>query len=186
VRLFVAVVPPESAQRAAHAAADAARRPDDDVAWVKRENLHFTLRFLGEIDARAADDATAAAIEAAARHAPFEAALGAAGAFPSARRARVLWLDFARGAQAMAALAGALDEALTARGFAAAERPFSPHLTLGRVREPREDWTARLGSMRVDPGAGAFPVTALAVIESRLARGGSIYAVRHEAPLTGA
>jgi 2'-5' RNA ligase len=179
VRLFVAVIPPDAVQRAAHDAAARLARPHDGVGWVKRENLHFTLRFLGEVDDPA--PVAAAADEAAAAHPSFEAELGGAGAFPSPRRARVLWLAMARGGDALKAVAQALDRALVARGFPAADRPFAPHLTIGRVREPREDWSERVADTGAMPRTTAFRVDRIAVVQSRRQRGGSVCGVQHEA-----
>jgi 2'-5' RNA ligase len=127
-----------------------------------------------------------AARDAAAAHAPFAAALGAAGAFPSARRARVLWLGMSEGAAPMEALAGTLADALERRGFAKEERPFSAHLTIGRVREAHADWSERLRAVGPDPAEAAFRVDRIALIRSQLSRGGSVYTVMDEAVLAGA
>lgn len=186
MRLFFAIVPPPAVQRAAFRVIEALRRPGDDVAWVREENLHFTLRFLGEVGDTARRDVARAAREAAARHAPFDAALGATGAFPGPRRARVLWLGLASGADAMQALAGSLEDALEGCGFAREARGFSAHLTIGRVRDPRMDWTARLRDAGAAPGTPAFRVDRIALVQSRLARGGSLYTVMDEALLAGA
>jgi RNA 2',3'-cyclic 3'-phosphodiesterase len=181
VRLFLAVIPPVEVQRAAFAACEGLRRPADDVSWVRPENLHFTLRFLGEVGEDTARGAAEAAAEAASAHAPFDASLGRAGAFPGARRARVLWLSLATGAEAMKALAASLEAALVDHGFDPADKPFSPHLTIGRVREPKHDWSARLAE--VPATDAAFRVERITLVESRLARGGSVYTMRSEALL---
>jgi len=186
MRLFLAIVPPPSVQRAAHRVIEQLRRPGDDVAWVKEENLHFTLRFLGEVGDSALRDVARAARDAAAAHAPFDAGLGPAGAFPRPKQARVLWLGLAEGADSMKALAASLEEALERCGFAKEERGFSAHLTIGRVRDPRADWTERLKGAGADPGAAAFRVDRVALVRSRLSRGGSVYTVMDEAVLSGA
>ena len=76
-------------QRAVHAAADALKRPGDAVSWVKRENLHYTLRFMGELGDDGLGRVKQAAEDAARAGPAFAAALGALGAFPNPRRARV-------------------------------------------------------------------------------------------------
>jgi len=187
MRLFLAVFPPPEVQRAAYAVIETLRRPGDGVSWVKQENLHYTMRFLGEVGADGARRAAEAATEAAARSPRFSATLGGLGAFPNARRARVIWVGMTEGAEALVALARDLDRALAKRGFGAADRPFSAHLTLGRVREQRPasgggpDWTETLVST---PGAaGRFAVDRLCVVESQLNPKGSIYTVRAEGAL---
>jgi len=184
MRLFLAVFPPPEVQRAAFAATEAMRRPGDGVSWVKPENLHYTLHFLGELGEDGARRAAEAAREAAGDHRAFDAALGGLGAFPDPRRARVLWVSMAEGAEEMKGLARSLEEALGRRGFDRADKPFSPHLTLGRVRAPREDWSARLAAAEPPAGAGArFRVERLSLMESKLSPQGSIYTARAEGPL---
>ena len=182
MRIFLAVFPPPDVQRAVHAAAEALRQPGDGVSWVKRENLHYTLRFMGELGEDGVRRVKQAAEDAARTGAPFAAALGGWGAFPNARRARVLWAGMIEGGERLAALARALEAGLARRGFDAADHPFSAHLTIGRVREPRTDWTERLAAVRVERSA-RFTVDRLCVVESRLSPGGSGYTVVHEARL---
>lgn len=182
MRMFVAVFPPPAVQAAAHAMGAALREAGDGVSWVKPANLHYTMRFLGEVGADGAGRVAEAAREAAARVPAFDAALGTAGAFPDPKRARVLWIGMERGGESLARLAAALDAALARRGFAPEGRGFSAHLTIGRVREPRRDWTDALARVRPGPGAG-FRVERLAVVESRLHPAGSIYTVVEAAPL---
>jgi 2'-5' RNA ligase len=86
----------------------------------------------------------------------------------------------------MQALAASLEDALERRGFAKEERGYSAHLTIGRARDPRGDWTERLEGAAPDPTAAAFRVDRVALVKSRLARGGSIYTVMDEALLAGA
>jgi 2'-5' RNA ligase len=181
-RLFLAVFPPVAACTAALGVADALRTRGNQVAWVKRENLHYTLRFLGEAGEDEVAAAADAAREAAAAHAAFGAALSAPGAFPSAAKARVLWLGMGDGAEPLCALARSLEDALARRGFERAVQPFSPHLTIGRVRMPA-DWSARLAAAPTP--TSRFRVESLVLVRSTLAPGGSRYDVAAEAPLAG-
>src|SRR5215470_17261032 len=104
----------------------------------KADQLHFTLAFLGETGKL--DDAIAAAQTV---NAPsFDLAIAGRGAFPNERRPRVLWLGVSDGAQPLCDVAGQLCTALRGRGFALEDRPFKPHLTIGRVK-PGGDRNAR-------------------------------------------
>ncbi len=182
-RLFLAVFPPPEAQAAAARACEALRSPGDGVSWVKRENLHYTMRFLGDLGADGARRAGEAAREAATEHAAFEAALGAFGVFPNGRRARVIWIGLEEGGEAMRALARSLEEALKRRGFGRADRPFEPHLTVGRLRTPA-DWTGRVaGAPAIE---ARFTVDRLLLVKSTLSPRGSIYEPVHEGRLAGA
>lgn len=186
MRLFLAVFPPPAVREATHAAAGPLRRAGDGVSWVSPGNLHYTMRFLGEVGEDGARRAGEAAVEAAASVPAFECALGGLGAFPNPGRARVIWVGMSAGAESLVALATALDRTLARRGFAPPDRPFSPHLTLGRVREPRADWSRALGGAPALAGPLAcFTVDRLSVVESTLSPGGSIYHVRAEARLQG-
>lgn len=186
MRTFLAVFPSPPVQEAARRVIERLRFPDDDVSWVRRENLHYTLRFLGDLDEDGVSRLIAAARRGAAERSPFTATLGGAGAFPSARRARVLWLGLSEGAESLTALASGLEQALRDQGFDAAERAFSPHLTLGRVRRREQDWSARLAGVAATLERGwapAFTIDRVVVVESTLSPGGSIYRVRAEAAL---
>jgi 2'-5' RNA ligase len=180
VRLFIAVFPPPDVQSAAYRAADPLRPGHDAVAWVRKGNLHYTMRFLGEVDEAGAANAAAAMREAAASRPRFAAVLGGFGAFPSAKRARVLWIGMLQGAEPMRLLASTLDEALVRHGFEPADESFEPHLTLGRVRAPG-DWTARL--LDAPSAEARFQVDRMSLVKSVFSPGGSKYETVEEAML---
>jgi len=127
-----------------------------------------------------------AADEAARTGAAFAAMLGPLGAFPNPRRARVLWAGMTEGGERLTALAQALEAALRRKGFDRAEHAFTAHLTIGRVRDPRADWTERLAAVSVEPGGARFTVDRICVVESKLSPQGSTYAAVHEALLAPA
>ena len=136
IRAFFAVELGPAARRAAEAAARelAARPGGDGVRWARPEGLHVTLRFLGGVDPALLAPLAARARGELAGLRPFRVRLAAAALFPTSRRPRVVALDVAPEAP-LAELAGALERAAVAQGFAPEERPFRAHLTLGRVRE---------------------------------------------------
>ena len=107
------------------------------VAWVARDNVHVTLKFLGAVDNARLGALEPALAAAAAGHAAFDLTIDGLGAFPSRIRPRVLWAGIGAGAAELGTLAARVDEALAALGFARETRPFAAHVTLGRVREPR-------------------------------------------------
>jgi 2'-5' RNA ligase len=180
VRAFVAVFPPPSVAQGIGTALEALRSPGDGIAWVRGANLHYTMRFLGELDPRRLEAARGAVRAAAGGRgvAPFAMRLGGPGAFPGPARPRVLWLGAAEGASPLTLLAGALDDALVRAGFGRAERPFTPHLTTGRVREGGGE-AARAAAARflaaAWPASEGFEVRELQLVASTLAPGGSRY-----------
>ncbi len=146
------------------------------LRWVPPENLHLTLRFLGEIRPPEVMRVVRALKEAAAPAAPFAVTLAGAGAFPTARDPRVVWVGVTEGADRLVALAGALEAALRRREFPGEARPFRPHLTVARPRagERPPDLTAALAGAAAFV-AGSQRVGALAVMESTLRPSGSTY-----------
>lgn len=115
----------------------------------------------------------------------FDLALGGAGAFPNPKRPNVLWIGVRMGAEALAALAGSVEAELAALGFEREKRPFSAHLTLGRVRSPRNaggvtDWMIRTG-FECDP----FRIDAVHLMKSDLQRTGAVYTTLRTCKLQG-
>src|ERR687894_2751667 len=133
MRAFVAVFPPSEVRREALAWA---RRwsSDDRVRWTRPENVHLTLKFLGDVRAESLDGIRVALGEVCAEHAPFDAVLAELGAFPSARLAKILWVGVGAGSERLRSLAADVDDALASLGFEREKRPYVPHLTLGRMR----------------------------------------------------
>jgi 2'-5' RNA ligase len=183
VRAFFAIELDAPARlAAAQVAAELRARPGGDgVRWLRPENLHVTLRFLGEI-AREQVAPLAAQVRAQTRAlAPFELRLAALASLPPRGRARVLVLELAPG-EPLAALAGAVERGVVAAGCAPEPRAFRAHLTLGRVRE-RGAPPSHAG-LRV-PSLG-FVVTEAVLFESELQRSGSRHTPLERVPLGGA
>ena len=137
VRSFVAVLLPDRMRAGLAAVSAKLRGQTRGLAWVRADNLHITLRFLGEMEPVQLEHVRAAVADAAATVAPFTVGLGGLGGFPSGRAPRVLWASVATGAERLVALHAALEGALVARGIPGESRPFHPHVTLARARDPR-------------------------------------------------
>jgi RNA 2',3'-cyclic 3'-phosphodiesterase len=178
VRTFLAVFPPAEVAGRVSSVLDALRKPADGVSWVRSANLHYTMRFLGDLTDRDVEAARRATSQAARACAPFRLTLGAQGMFPNSKQPRVLWLGAVGGADALVALALALETALATEGFPPADKPFAPHLTVGRVRDRADAGSVGLRFAAADfPGGVSFEVGDLAVVKSTLAAGGSRYEV---------
>ena len=136
-RAFVAIALPADVQAALGALRGALPAPPGRLRWSPVAQAHLTLAFLGDLD----DDDLAAARRAvgavAATVSPFAASLRGVGAFPHAGRARVAWVGWGAGAAEVVALQVRLAAALAdAIGHRCGGRPFAPHVTLARAREP--------------------------------------------------
>ena len=137
MRAFIAVSLPDEIRRSLRVLQDRLADHPADVTWVDSEHLHVTLKFLGEInDAQRAG--TEALLERCAGEEPlFQAQLGGLGGFPSIAAPRVIWVGFEAGHEPLTRLAQRLDAGCERLGVGKDERPFSAHLTLGRVRSPK-------------------------------------------------
>lgn len=154
------------------------------VSWVKPESIHLTIKFLGEID-DAKVRAVAAGLEKAAQGiGPFNLELEGVGAFPNNRAPRVIWAGIKKCIE-LEKLQQNVEKSLASIGFEAEDRPFTPHLTLCRIKSA-EDGRA-LGKLlsEVRPEAkAAFPVTSFAFIKSVLKPSGAEYTPIREFALT--
>jgi 2'-5' RNA ligase len=182
VRSFVAVLLPDRMRAGLARVSAELRGQTRGLAWVRADNLHLTLRFLGEIEPMRLEQVREAVAAAAAAVAPFTVSLGGLGGFPSGRAPRVLWASVAAGGEELGTLYAALEAALVARGMPGESRPFHPHVTLARARDPRGagDLASVLG---VGPAFGEVRVGALHLMRSDLGPRGSRYSVLAEAPL---
>ena len=135
-RVFLAVHLPEP-QRATLelAIADLRKHGLSRVRWVRPEGIHLTLKFLGNILSSQVEAVAGAMTIAAKGSSPFRLELGTLGVFPNARRARVLWCGVEGEMATLADLQQRTETGLESLGYPQENRPFSPHLTLGRVRE---------------------------------------------------
>jgi 2'-5' RNA ligase len=105
------------------------------LSWVKPDNMHITIRFLGDLGDSGVRRAGESARRGAESHLAFRARLGGPGAFPSLDRPRVLWAGLAEGADEAIALAKSVNLHLKQDGFGPPDKPFRPHITLARVRD---------------------------------------------------
>jgi 2'-5' RNA ligase len=197
LRAFVAVeIDAEAAGRAAEIVERLRRADAGRVKWVDPVNFHLTLKFLGATRRDTLPQLGAALQAVTAEAAPFEMELAGVGTFPNLRRPQVIWLGVTKGSELLAALAGQMEAACAALGWAPEEKPYRAHLTLGRLREPRRggrpttpapaNGLAAALQAEGDAAAGVTPVRRLVLMESRLGPQGPTYTVIEPFPLRGA
>ncbi len=133
MRTFVAVFPPLEIREALVGAAR--ELPvTGEVRPILPANIHLTLKFLGDVSEGDLDRVAEALDQVRRRHQPFEAGFSGFGAFPSTRRARILWAGIGEGADRLRALARDVEASLGSLGFEREARAYLPHLTVGRAR----------------------------------------------------
>jgi len=150
------------------------------VRWVKMENHHLTLRFLGDTDEGAIPRLIEGLEEIVAGQQPFRVMLDSIGTFPGGNRPRVIWVGLTDPEARLAPLQQQVESLARSLGWEREKQRFKPHLTLGRVRPksraPGGDWAPPV------PGA-AFDVDALCLVESQLKPAGAEYTILHRAPI---
>jgi 2'-5' RNA ligase len=185
IRTFVAILLDGSTRARLASAVDGLRGAAPGVAWVAEANLHATLKFLGRVDAARLDAAARALRSTVARGPAFSMEIKGLGAFPTPTRPRVIWAGVAGGAEACAAVAEHVEHALAPLGFSAEARAFSPHVTLGRVREPwRDERLAALIRAGAATDFGTVPVRSVSLMRSDLSPRGARYTELSSFPLS--
>jgi len=137
--------------------------------WVPKENLHLTLAFLGRVDDERVAEVSNAVGDAVAEHVDFTVRLGELGAFPSTKRARVVWAGLDDPTNGLAGLADSVGESLEPLGFPREARAFRSHVTLARVKNP--------APVRLDEVLSpiSFRVERISLFESKLGRPHAVY-----------
>ena len=176
VRSFVAIPIPAEIRRGLAEVEKDLMPARAGVKWVPEENFHITLKFLGYVEPERLE-AVARGVEAAIQGAKtFEVELAKVGAFPKISRPSVVWVGMTKGAQEMISLADRVDAEMAKIGFERETRPFSPHITLGRVKLPENlDKLSELIERHQNREVGSFGVEQVTIMKSDLRITGPIY-----------
>ena len=180
LRSFIAVeIPAEIQSAIAHSIASFKKTlPKPLIRWVAPQNVHLTLKFLGDVSPANLERLAEAIKVEAASHEIFSMSVGGLGAFPTHGRARVIWIGL-DAPPALAALQRGVDAVAAKLGYPTEERPFSPHLTIGRVAQNAsasdlQRIHAALDATKVGI-LGTVRVQAVHIFKSDLQPGGSVY-----------
>jgi 2'-5' RNA ligase len=187
IRTFIGVDIGEDIRRRAAALQQQLARAGADVKWVSPDAMHITLVFLGEVDERDIVSVCRAVAKIACGEGPFGLRIAGLGAFPTARRPKVVWGGVAEGIEPLRRLHAALEAAmLDLKLYAKEERGYTPHLTLGRVRSDKDGQilAPELTKFSAWDGSTAA-VSEMLVYSSEQGKDGPEYAVLARAPLEG-
>jgi 2'-5' RNA ligase len=175
-RAFVAIPLAEAVRERLAAVQDALRGAGADVKWVDPGQLHVTLKFLGDLSEAARGPLDTGLKAAASAAAPMDIAVRGLGTFPPAGAPRVVWVGLHEAGDRLAALARAVESAAADAGFPPEGRPFAAHVTLGRVKSPRNAPALRAALERERAAdAGSFRADAFVIFRSDLAPRGPTY-----------
>jgi len=151
--------------------------PHAQASWSREDNLHLTLKFLGEIQTTRLSALSNAAGCAVSDFSPFEITLGEPGVFPEHGTPRVLWIGVKDESGKLAEIHTRLEEECARQGFARGARPFHPHLTIARLRNPQGARELALAHKEQHFEPTEVIVSELLVIRSELGGAGSKYSV---------
>jgi 2'-5' RNA ligase len=192
LRLFIAIeLSPEVKQGISRLQTDLKQRlPPRVVRWTNPNGIHLTLKFLGDTPESKVSAVTQGVLAAAAGFEPFELRVTGFGCFPNPRRPRVLWVGVPDVPKALAGAQRAIDLQMARLDYARETRPFSPHLTLGRVNErvsPAERQALADLLDRTEVGSlGVVPVQEIVLFQSELRPDGAMYTALARAKLSDA
>jgi 2'-5' RNA ligase len=151
------------------------------VIWVPPAHFHVTLKFLGSLEEEVLEG-VGVRLRKVARLAPFEAQAARFGAFPSSAEPKVLWVGV-DGGEPLMRLAAEVETQMVELGFEREERPFHPHITVGRVKaQPSGVDASTLWKSEID--LGRAPLSEMVVYESRSHAAGSEYIARARIPFS--
>ena len=184
IRTFLALPLPPALQSSIAQAQAALLKGLSGIRLTDPATVHLTLRFFGDIACDDLEKIRASMLSVALRTAPFAVDLAGVGAFPTWHRPRVVWVGVTPTAR-LAELYRECQQELASVGIPAEQRPFAPHLTIGRFRETGPDLAA-LPAGLAQHRIGPLPVESLVLYESRLLPGGARHIPLFTAPLDGA
>jgi 2'-5' RNA ligase len=180
VRCFIAIELPDGVKRGLRELqAQLKAESQAPVKWVEPENIHLTLKFLGNVAADRIDEIGRAMTEAVRGTTPFSLEIKELGVFPNPKRVQIVWVGVSGEVEKLSRLQQRLESGLGKLGFAPENRRFTPHLTLARLRDhatPAE--RERLGQLIAETefdAAKSFTVNSVKLMKSQLTREGPIY-----------
>jgi 2'-5' RNA ligase len=186
MRLFVAADLPPDVRRWLGEIQGGLRHRAPEIRWVRPEAIHLTFKFLGEVDATRRESIEAALRPAIEALTPFTLQAAGVGAFPEGGAPRIIWVGLAGDLDSASRLWEGIEAAMELCGFERERRPFTPHLTIGRIREGRRpgDWQTAVPAA-VGTTAGGFTLTECVLFRSHLDPGGARYEPLARFPLRG-
>lgn len=185
MRLFIAVNLEEGLKKKIVPLEEELRKTGADVKWVEVKNLHLTLKFLGEVDEKKVTQIEQIVRPILANFSSFEMLLSGFGVFPNLNYPRVVWVGIKEGSEKLKVLSEEIENSLVPLGFPKENRPFTAHLTLGRVRSAKnKQELIKKIEERKNQEIGSQKVEKIYLMQSTLQPTGPIYTPVKEWGLT--
>jgi len=176
IRSFLAIELPEAIRRKIEEVQNDLKLSHADVRWVSPEKIHLTLKFFGSIDESRIDPIVKSIGGPTQTSSPFSLAVRGMGAFPHLKNPRVIWMGLVDEKEILPSFQRELEKELRKIGFESEDRPFHPHLTLGRMKsnQGRDELIGRMEKYREEQ-FGDFQVEKVVLLKSDLRPSGPIY-----------
>ena len=173
LRCFIAVELPEELKKNIYVYMEKLKATTADVKWISPENLHLTLKFLGNTQEELLKDINKRLISLAKAHDRFSLQVSGAGVFPNIKYPRVVWLGV-HDSEEIIKLQHDIDESMEGLGFKRDEKQFTPHLTIGRVKSMRnKDALIKELATLKEVDFGKIEVINITLMKSELKPGGA-------------
>jgi len=184
IRSFIAIEVPQDLKSRMEEVQRELRRTEADVKWVRPDAIHLTLKFLGSIRQEDVERISQAVRPVIGLWQPFEVCIRGMGCFPNLRNPRVVWVGVDRGKESLASLKEQVEKRMIELSFPPEDRPFSPHLTLGRVRSLRgKGDLSQAVESRKGVEVGIFQAREVILFRSELKPSGAVYTKLKEFPM---
>jgi 2'-5' RNA ligase len=176
IRTFIAIALPDEIHRNLAEFQSSLKKHNADVSWVKPENIHLTLQFLGEIHPNLVEKVGFCLEEVVPTQSAFTFEVAGTGVFPNPKRARILWIGVTQGKEPVNQFQSVIEKSLNKLHIPTEDRKFHPHLTLGRVRSPKNLDTVVMDLLnQTKLSFGTVPVTHVTLFSSKLSPSGAVY-----------
>ncbi len=185
IRSFVAINLPCNVKEGIRAVQKEWAALDPHVRWVAPENVHITLKFLGDVTEERLEAVGDALAVVAAEVSPFHFQVTSFGVFPDLRYPRIVWLGIGEGADRVEALQVVVEAEMERQGFQPEKRAFRPHVTVGRMRSPRGRTILAELLERDSRVEEQVEVSEIFLMKSQLRPSGPIYSVLRAVGLEG-
>lgn len=176
IRCFIAIEIPDAIQTLLISAQEELNRSVRGASWVKRGNIHLTLKFLGDVAPNQISTIKDSIEQVANARSPFSLEIGGIGTFPNLTRPRIIWAGVKTGVDEVISISNEIDAGLSQHGYEREEKPFRPHLTLARLKrrinlKPFVDVFHQYDTIN----GATLIVNQIQVVESQLRQSGAVY-----------
>ena len=185
IRTFIALELSDEVQEELSRVKGVLERTNANVKWSAPETTHITLQFLGNISNEKVPCVEKILRSIASRSAPFDITLSNIEVFPGWREPKVLWVGIDKGCGPLAILARSVRAAMLEGGVSEENRPFIPHITIGRIASDMDKRVLQEGVVNIDVKSISVPISRLVFFKSLLTKEGAIHTILSTCDLTG-